>query len=1572
MSDVGETDSFGVEGNSLKDKVLSLFRFIEKLNQLKCPVVLNINDYDWSRRISTFPNDFENISVYCPDYQDEADEGPRVLLSVHKPLFEPCPEPDPCFAAWLEDGWKNYRNAVETKPSLPLPCDVEQQILFEDSLDLGEDTNEEESKGEEAFEDNPERVNAYNAWKEERTIWAQRQRVIESTRDLFSTLYRICVDLERSPETLELVVADGFIRSRKNTKIDHPILTRRVSIRHDVRTNTINVEDVDVETVFYSDVFQAMKQVDLTTIKPFISQLREDDYHPLDGKRLSDFLSDIANKLTSKSLYSSQGEPENWQDDNDVLLYRSPCYILRKRIDGTAKAIEQILEQVADDGEIPAPIKDIVEGGLRESPEDLREESIAERLAAIGGESVDILLAKEANKEQLAIARQIENHSAVLVQGPPGTGKTHTIANLMGHFLAQGKTVLVTSQTPKALSVLKEKIPDGLQSLCVSLLDDSNKDMVKSIDGITEHMSKTTSLEIEGEMEALKQERKHVLDELASVRQKIFTILNREYQGVVFNGEGVSPREAIAFIKENDPKLSYIPGNVQLRVPLPLNDTELEELYRSNGEISLQDEEEFKCDLPNPANLLSPTEFAQKCELLQATEEQIKAISERHQWQVANSLAERTISIKGEDWEISLAYPSSTAVQRLQFCLPHAQVEEPWGPSCIVDGQKGGQHKQLWEQLTRLIKETYAHAESFVADRFDKNVKILNSSQEYLSAIKALQEHFRQGKSVGKLTLLFNKQLGVALDGATIDGQKPKTVKDCELIINVISLNSKRLLCARFWDKLIAKNGGLLFFELDKDEPERIAEKYIHLIQKNLNWSGKEYEILKGYMEAVGLPCGRLFRCDPLDSETVATAKILAALKDELPDLCNLLEKINTLTDIRLDLRERQQQLQSGKHVHSTVCQLLLNALENRKPQSYSTNYEILSCTYNKLSLAAKRKEYLRRLEKIAPQWAEAIHKRQGIHGASHAPKDIYDAWQWKQYCGIIDEITKEPFTELQEKSRRLSKAYREVTTQYAEKSAWYYLLCRTERDLAIQQALVGWKQTIARIGKGYGKNVPEYRAAARKLMVKCQESVPAWIMPIGKAMESLNPQKNRFDIVIIDEASQADISALAILYMGKKSIIVGDDKQVSPAAIGFQVEEIARLRSAYIDGRIPNSHLYDAKASIYDIAATTFRPLMLREHFRCVPEIISFSNYFIYDNKIKPLRDEHGCALLPAVVNYRVEDGKRENNKTNPKEARTIVALLKACIEQPEYEGKTFGIISLLGDHQVRQLQEEVDKYIDIGECQARRILCGNASNFQGDERDVIFLSMVDSPKGNGPLPRWDTPEFHKRYNVATSRAKDQLWVVDSLDPATDLQSNDIRKKLITFSLDPEGVTGTYREIERKSESPFETAVATYLVSKGYHIVQQWAVGAYRLDMVVIYENRGIAIECDGDRYHSGEEKTRKDMERQTLLERIGWRFIRIRGSEYYNDPEATMERVIEMLAKEKILPEEGTCTVEEAKPRETELLRRVKLRAHEILKEMQPATTDNQDALAFALGNRQDDTVQEGLNLAMPNEEQ
>ena len=89
---------------------------------------------------------------------------------------------------------------------------------------------------------------------------------------------------------------------------------------------------------------------------------------------------------------------------------------------------------------------------------------------SFGNEDDDVLLSKPANREQLEIAKQLARRDCVLVQGPPGTGKTHTIANLLGHLLAQGKRVLVTAHTPKALRVLRQKVVEPLQPLCISVL----------------------------------------------------------------------------------------------------------------------------------------------------------------------------------------------------------------------------------------------------------------------------------------------------------------------------------------------------------------------------------------------------------------------------------------------------------------------------------------------------------------------------------------------------------------------------------------------------------------------------------------------------------------------------------------------------------------------------------------------------------------------------------------------------------------------------------------------------------------------------------------------------------------------------------------------------------------------------------------------------------------------------------------------------------------------------------------------------------------------------------------------
>lgn len=1541
-----------------QEKVVSLFKFIEELNKLKQKVVLHVSDYPWWHSIASFPDDLENIKTYYRDRvaDEETENVSNILLSVHKPEFQRCPEPEPVFEEWLEQGWDNYRYGVKTKEFILRPVD---QINFSDQTpeEYSQRFDAKNKTYKEFFADDAKRVSAYEIWAGKRNIWSAKQKILAKTRNFFSELYKICVDLERDSETLELVVADGFIRDRMISEIDHPILTHRVKIRHDARENTIYIEDTDVETELYTVMFQSIENINLSSINHLRDDLHKNDYHPLDRNDLPVFFKMFVHQLSSDSLYSDEGVPDNWEKKERLLLYRNPCYILRKRMDGAIKAIEQIIEHIDETGEVPAPIGDIVEGGKIDIPEDIGSHSIEEQLAAVGGESVDILLSKEANKEQLEIARRIEQYNAVLVQGPPGTGKTHTIANLMGHFLAQGKSVLVTSHTQKALNVLKEKVTPGLQSLCVSVLDDSNVDMEKSIDGITSYMAQSTSFEIKKEMESLGQERRKIINDLAAVRKKMFAIINQECNCIVYNGEDISPSVAAAYVQENSEVLSYIPGSVRLYEPLPLSFIELTELYRSNNAISIHDEAEFEHDIPDPAELINPDEFEQKCNALNFETTRLNTISENNHWQIQNSVTEHKILVNGSFGRLTLEYPSMQAVDQLRQYVSTFSRIEPWMQHCAVDGRKGGTYKELWIRLIEQIQKTCIYAEELVDKKFGKEVTILNVEPEFYNAMQQLQDKYSHVEKVKKIALFFNKQLEVALNGATVNGHKPQNVEDCNLILCVLEMKSMREQCASYWNDLIAKHGMPHFFDLDRDAPERVAANYIPLIQRYLDWFSNEYEMLRMCMEAVGLSCNAIFRHNPLDSEIASAKKILFALEHEIPGICDVFEAVNSISDIQTSLQNNRNILQTGKRVYSDECGAILSAMEAYDTATYRDTYAILVNTYAKTCLKQKREEYLSRLASVAPQWAEAIQNRDGIHGISTVPDNIDDAWRWKQYYGIIEEIIAKPFPELQKRSLSLSKEYRQVTAKFAEKSAWYHLLRRTEHDISMKQALQGWKLTVKKIGKGTGKNAPMYRAEARKLMVKCQEAVPAWIMPIGKALETLNPHTNKFDIIIIDEASQSDISSLAILYMGKKLVIVGDDKQVSPMAVGVQVDKMNVLKEMYIADKIPNAHLYDAKTSIYDIAATTFQPLMLHEHFRCVPEIIEFSNWLSYDFKIKPLRDCSNSILLPAVVNYRVANGERIG-KTNPNEAKTIVALMKACMEQPEYTGKSFGVISLLGDEQVKKIQEEIYNQIDAKECSERRILCGNASNFQGDERDVIFLSVVDCANGNGPIAKQGfgvDDSIRKRYNVAASRAKDQLWVVDSLDPANDLKPGDIRKMLIDYSLNPESVHMLNTKIQEKAESPFESSVAKYLAVRGYHLIQQWEVGAYRLDMVVVYRKKKIVIECDGERYHSGEDKIREDMERQTILERLGWRFIRIRGSEYYRNPEKTMKQVVTTLTDEGIEPEE-TETIQETSGRDTELLQRVKQRAYTILHKNDEVCETGMDTISAALDPKND----------------
>ncbi|HWI50617.1 MAG TPA: AAA domain-containing protein, partial [Symbiobacteriaceae bacterium] len=542
-------------------------------------------------------------------------------------------------------------------------------------------------------------------------------------------------------------------------------------------------------------------------------------------------------------------------------------------------------------------------------------------------------------------------------------------------------------------------------------------------------------------------------------------------------------------------------------------------------------------------------------------------------------------------------------------------------------------------------------------------------------------------------------------------------------------------------------------------------------------------------------------------------------------------------------------------------------------------------------------------------------------------------AWLWRQLHDELERRGATSMSELQVRIGDLSEQLQRLTATLVEKRSWASQVRRT--NLEQRQALNGWKLSVKRAGKGTGKRAPRLLADARRLMPVCQTAVPVWIMPLSRVVENFDPRRNRFDVVIIDEASQSDVMALVALYLGKQVVVVGDNEQVSPSAVGQDLDEVQKLIDEHLPG-IPSHVHYDGQLSIYDMAQMSFEPICLREHFRCVSPIIQFSNHLSYNGKITPLRDASEVKRRPHTVVYRTPDTDG-SLRQRELESLTVTSLLVAMTEQPEYAEATFGVIGMVGDDQAMRIDTFLRRFMSTTAYTQHKVQCGNPANFQGDERDVILLSMVDHNEGTGPLSLKSmgaNDMFKKRFNVAASRARDQMWIVHSLNPDVDLKAEDLRLRLIQHAENPYALVNLMQQEQVRTESEFERLVLQMLVSAGYKVKTQWSVGAYRIDMVVEGAGKHLAVECDGDRYHTMDDLP-QDMARQAILERLGWRFVRIRGSQFFRNPEAAMKPVFERLQKLGI-PPEGTAGGEAFSDEQAlELRDRVIRRAAELRRE-------------------------------------
>lgn len=611
----------------------------------------------------------------------------------------------------------------------------------------------------------------------------------------------------------------------------------------------------------------------------------------------------------------------------------------------------------------------------------------------------------------------------------------------------------------------------------------------------------------------------------------------------------------------------------------------------------------------------------------------------------------------------------------------------------------------------------------------------------------------------------------------------------------------------------------------------------------------------------------------------------------------------------------------AAKNNAHPVTKELLIAIRDRNVDEYARSSNKIRDLDKERLRHRKIEKYLKKLRDPLPRLVDSLETTCDEPYWEERIQRIDDAWHWAQArYWIEDYIRREDVPALAKRAKQIEDEVNGIIAKLASLHAWSFCFSRLKEDH--RRHMEAWQQSMRRLGKGTGKHAHRHRREAQGHLNKCREVVPAWVMPLYRVWDTVSPAPGMFDVIIVDEASQCGFEALPLFYLGKKILIVGDDKQISPDAVGVPQDAVHRIMEEFLyDFNFKSS--FDITSSLFDHGKLRYgtERITLREHFRCMPEIIRFSNDLCYsDTPLIPLR-QYGPNRLPPLDHVFVRGGYRAgkgNRTVNPPEADAIVERIAELCDDSRYDDMSIGLVVLQGEAQAARIENQLLERLGAEEIKRRRLVCGNPYSFQGDERHIMILSLVAANNERiGPLTK---AADERRFNVAASRARDKMILFHSVT-CDDLGPTCLRRRLLDFfeKPKPQRIAGIDRdELERRSaqdkrrvvkppapfDSWFEVDVALELLRKNFVVLSQYEVAGKRIDLVVEGGQARLAVECDGDTWH-GADRYEHDMQRQRQLERCGWEFFRVRESAFYSNKVNALKGLWDALEERGIYPQ-------------------------------------------------------------------
>ena len=1441
----------------MEEKMKSLFEYLKEIYELKTRVVLDYKKFDSEIDIEDFKNIYENITDihdFSKDISGDEEYFTIKYISVEKAMPK------------IPSEVKGYVEVNENGISLNNDEDINTEIR--------------------------EKYNQYiNEYKKAKKV-NELIRKYNSIYEMFFELNRRKNEFE---EKIEVILGKGLFvyKTKEGYLIRRHIFEAPIKIDIKQENNTIYLRidkesKANIEHNFLAGFDFKIKDRD-SLLK--LENECEEQYLMKDKINFDELYKRYLNCASFKYEYVkdtfySDVEPEKayiFNKDNIIVRKKQPTLWMEdlndivNKIDNNEFKPENILPYLIVEKE---------------------DEKIKELLYSEDNEKSLVLFPLASNEEQYKVVRQTNDSNLVLVQGPPGTGKSHTIANLISNYVSYGKKILVTSEKSKALEVIKDKLPIEIRDLSMTLLTDTqnNNELSNSIQIVLDkYKDKDYLYEYQNKIENLEKRLSEITELKKNNYDQIMQILlnnSHDYKDDVLSLVDIKLDSYrlvdIAKYLNNNTKYNYI------------EDTNNYNNISFNKEMLLEINAIIN-DLKKYKDFIVGREFDLPEQIdWESYELVIENIKKIENSQIVDELIKEGIDDRNlKDYDINMLSNTISNVIKLENLYDRKYITE----NCT--------YKPRMTNLQAIIDDCNKSKEFFEnteTELIGNNIEL--KSNEKINLSKALNTVYEALTNDGKISILekikYKKEIS-ELSNIIVNNKR--------LDENITEENLKLALAKIKYELKVGKikndiagtlRESSLWELVNEKEFSRTLEVLIEMLSTFINYS----QIVTDLKDALS----DIFRTN---------VKVLQYIKNE--EYEKIYEEITKAIDYSEYLNsqtsydDKLHNLETLSVKTYDVFEKIIEAIKDKDIESFKNEREkiekiyIVDEKYNKLK---------RKYENETQNYPAFINKYISIEDEERRNiiknfDEILKYYRLNMYF-FYQELNNQKFSELLDKKEKIQKQEKDIVVKLIEQKSWYNQINNMTNTIC--KALSQWLSLKTKLGKGTGKRANIIRREMQEQMQVAKEAIPIWIMPLDKVIEQY-PYSNKpqFDVVIMDESSQSSIISLTALLRGKKMIIVGDDKQISPISVGITIDSLKALQSKYLTN-IGLGVGFDMDMSIYDLAQNVCgsKKVVLKEHFRCLPEIIGFSNKYFYGDQINCLkvRSKENTIKNP-IETYYLEDATvnavSSNYLINKKEIDKIIEILKSIENNKSYNKKDIGIIVLQNSNaQIKTLNTAIWQNFSSDFIKERKIKIGNSYEFQGDERDVIILSMVISKKQDDGETRivkaLTTKEFERSFNVAASRAKEQVILVYSIHP-NELSKECLRYKLITYYNTFDKNEKIDRDI--KLNTDFEKELYIELRKNKIEAMSHFKIGKYELDFVIDDENgKKIAIQCDGDECKSKEEYE-ADISEQDVLIRCGWKFIRVRASQFYANKEKTLSELI--IKINNILSEEDSFNIVE-----------------------------------------------------------